>query len=74
VATITTDTEITEGQTLEMRTRARLATLKENRERFMVEAQRNLAALDAAIAEITALLDPDSVDQNGAREPGGPEA
>jgi uncharacterized protein YPO0396 len=56
---------------LEERTRARLEELKSNRERFMVEAQRNLAALDAAIAEFTALLDPDSVSQNGASEPGG---
>lgn len=51
---------------LEERTRARLITLKENRERFVNEAQRQLAALDAAIAELGALLDPAEVaNQNG---------
>lgn len=50
---------------LEDRLRARLAALKENRERFMSEAQRNLAALDAAIGELSALIDPPAADQNG---------
>jgi hypothetical protein len=58
MATITTDAEVTEGQTLEMRLHLRLETLKENREKFLVEAQKNLAALDAAIGELSALLDP----------------
>jgi hypothetical protein len=51
---------VAEGQTLEARLSARLDTLKENRERFIQDAQRQLAALDAAIAEISALLDPPS--------------
>lgn len=43
---------------LEDRLRERLETLRANREKFLVEAQRQLAALDAAIAELSALLDP----------------
>jgi len=43
---------------LEDRLRLRLGKLSENRERFIGDAQRQLAALDAAIAEIEALLDP----------------
>jgi VIT1/CCC1 family predicted Fe2+/Mn2+ transporter len=58
VATITTDDVVTEGQTLEQRLHVRWLTLKENREKFIQEAQRNLAALDGAIAELGALLDP----------------
>ena len=56
---------------LEERTRARLEELKNNRERLLSEAQRQLAALDGAIAEIAALLEPPAADQNGATEPGG---
>jgi hypothetical protein len=56
---------------LEERLRLRLAALRDNRERFLADAQRNLAALDAAIAEIDALLDPEAArsraGQNGAR-------
>lgn len=66
MATITTDEVVTEGQTLEQRMHARLLTLKENREKFIGEAQRNIAALDGAIAELSALLDP--VSQNGSRD------
>jgi hypothetical protein len=51
---------------LEDRLRARLETLRANRERFVTDAQRQLAALDAAIAELSALLDPAS--QNGSRD------
>lgn len=58
MATITTDDVVTEGQTLEQRLHVRWLTLKENREKFIQEAQRNLAALDGAIAELGALLDP----------------
>lgn len=54
---------------LEDRLRVRLDDLKANRERFMAEAQRNLAALDAAIGELSALIDPpapiDSPSPNG---------
>lgn len=46
---------------LEDRLRVRLETLRANRERFVNEAQRQLAALDAAIAELSALLDPASL-------------
>jgi hypothetical protein len=69
MTTITTDsTEILEGHTLEMRLAVRLETLKKNREEFIVTAQRQLAALDAAIAELGALLDPAVVQQNGSRD------
>lgn len=56
---------------LEDRLRERLATLKTNRETFIVDAQRQLAALDAAIGEMTALLEPPpppSPDANGASD------
>jgi Skp family chaperone for outer membrane proteins len=43
---------------LETRLTARLEALRANREKFLVEAQKNLAALDAAIGELSALLDP----------------
>jgi hypothetical protein len=39
----------------------RLARLRENRERYLGDAQRQLAALDASIAELEALLDPEAV-------------
>lgn len=69
MATIATDQpQVTEGQTLEMRLHLRLETLKENRERFVTEAQRQLAALDAAIAELGALLDPASLNGSGGGE------
>ena len=55
---------------LETRSRARLEELKSNRERLLSEAQRQLAALDGAIAELTNLLEPPVADQNGAKEPG----
>jgi Skp family chaperone for outer membrane proteins len=45
---------------LETRSRARLEELRANREKFLQEAQKNLAALDAAIGELSALLDPPS--------------
>jgi len=45
---------------LEERLRLRLATLRANRERFIADAQRQIAALDAAIAELDALLDPEA--------------
>ena len=61
MATITTDDVVTEGQTLYERLHLRVETLKENREKFIQEAQRQLAALDAAIGELSALLDPASV-------------
>jgi hypothetical protein len=51
---------------LEDRLRERLETLRENRTRFVTEAQRNLAALDAAIAELSALLDPASLNGTGS--------
>ena len=47
--------------TLDERLRTRLETLKTNRSTFIAEAQKNLAALDAAIAELSALLDPASL-------------
>jgi hypothetical protein len=43
---------------LEDRLSARLDLLKTNRATFITNAQRELAALDAAIAELSALLDP----------------
>jgi hypothetical protein len=43
---------------LEDRLSARLDLLKTNRTTFIADAQRQLAALDAAIAELSALLDP----------------
>jgi hypothetical protein len=55
---------------LEDRLRERLETLRANRERFVNEAQRQLAALDAAIAELSALLDPASLNGHA----GGGEA
>jgi hypothetical protein len=54
---------------LEERTRARLEELKSNRERLLSEAQRQLAALDGAIAELSALLDPPS--PNGREDSSG---
>jgi Pyruvate/2-oxoacid:ferredoxin oxidoreductase gamma subunit len=51
---------------LEERLRERLEALRANRERFVIEAQRNLAALDAAIAELGALLDPASLNGSGS--------
>jgi Skp family chaperone for outer membrane proteins len=51
---------------LEDRLRERLETLRSNREKFIQEAQKNLAALDAAIGELSALLDP--VSSNGSRD------
>jgi hypothetical protein len=69
VATITTDEVVTEGQTLWMRLSDRLETLKKNRETFIADAQRQLAALDGAIAELSALLEPPaSPDLNGASD------
>jgi hypothetical protein len=50
---------------LETRLRARVATLRENRERFIADAQRQLAALDAAIAEMDAILNPPPANENG---------
>jgi hypothetical protein len=50
---------------LETRLRARLVVLRENREKFMGEAQRQLAALDAAIAEMDALINPPPAELNG---------
>jgi Skp family chaperone for outer membrane proteins len=47
--------------TLDERLRARLEALRSNREKFLAEAQKNLAALDAAIGELSALLDPASL-------------
>jgi hypothetical protein len=41
---------------LEDRLRLRLETLKRNRESFIADAQRQLAALDGAIGELSALL------------------
>jgi hypothetical protein len=71
MATITTDsTEITEGQTLEDRLLVRLEFLKKNRDEYVATAQRQLAALDAAIGELSALLNPAS--PNG-REDGADE-
>ena len=59
---------------LDERLRIRLDDLRQNREKFIAEAQRNLAAMDAAIGEIEAILDPDSVrsrmaSQNGQAAP-----
>jgi transcription elongation GreA/GreB family factor len=53
---------------LEDRLRSRIGALKENRERFVQEARTQLAALDAAIGEMSALLEPASL--NG-HQPGG---
>jgi hypothetical protein len=55
---------------LETRLRSRLVVLRENREKFMGEAQRQLAALDAAIAEMDAILNPPPADasQNGTSD------
>lgn len=60
---------IVEEQTLEERITARLETLKANREKFIGEAQRQLAALDAAIGEMSALLEPASL--NGHEDSSG---
>lgn len=54
--------------TLEDRLRSRIEALKENRERFIAEAQRNLAALDGAIGELEALLNPAPAGLNGASD------
>lgn len=43
---------------LEERLRLRLETLRANRERFIDDAQRQLVALDTAISELAALLNP----------------
>jgi hypothetical protein len=43
---------------LEERLAERLEALRANRTTFIADAQRQLAALDAAIAELGALLDP----------------
>jgi hypothetical protein len=43
---------------LPARLRDRLATLTTERQGFLVQAQRTLAAYDAAIGELTALLAP----------------
>lgn len=54
---------------LEDRLQARLDELRANRDRFIQEAQRNLAALDGAIAELSALLEPPAaVEQNGSAD------
>ena len=55
---------------LEERLKLRLNELKENREKFIAEAQRNLAAMDAAIAEMEALLDPDAARARAAQQNG----
>lgn len=55
---------------LNIRMGERLTELKENREKFIAEAQRNLAAMDAAIAEMEALLDPDAARQRAAQQNG----
>jgi hypothetical protein len=68
VAPIATDAEVTEGQTLEMRLHLRVETLKKNRETFVAEAQRQLAALDGAIGELEALLTPAPAGLNGASD------
>jgi tRNA U34 5-carboxymethylaminomethyl modifying GTPase MnmE/TrmE len=49
---------------LEDRLRERLEFLKKNRDEYVATAQRQLAALDAAIGELSALLNP-------ATEPAG---
>jgi hypothetical protein len=55
----TIEAERTESSlVLEDRLRDRLITLMENREKFITDAQRQLAALDAVIAEFKALIDP----------------
>jgi hypothetical protein len=45
---------------LEDRLRERLEFLKKNRDDYVATAQRQLAALDAAIGELSALLNPAS--------------
>jgi hypothetical protein len=57
---------------------ARLAELRTRRQAFLDQAQRELAAYDGAIAELTALLEPPSVTPvepgtPGSRLPGDPE-
>jgi len=65
--TLLTESERVESALLlEDRLRDRLVTLKENRERFITDAQRQLAALDAAIGELSALLNPAA--QNGSED------
>lgn len=49
---------------LEDRLQARLEFLKKNRDEYVATAQRQLAALDGAIGELSALLNP-------ATEPAG---
>lgn len=44
----------------------RIARLKENRDRFITQAQRELSNLDAAIGELEALLDPAAARQRMA--------
>jgi hypothetical protein len=46
---------------LETRMQARLEFLKKNRDEYIATAQRQIAALDAAIGEISALLEPASL-------------
>jgi len=43
---------------LESRLRSRLATLTEERQRFLDQAQRTLAMYDGAVAELRTLLEP----------------
>lgn len=45
---------------------ARLTELKDMRQKYFIDAEKNLAAYDAAIAELTKLLQPEPVTEQGA--------
>jgi hypothetical protein len=55
----------------EERLRARLANVREERERFLASAQRELAARDAVVAELEALLDPEAARRRVGLMPAG---
>ena len=59
---------------LEERARSRLTELEAARERFIADAQRQLAAFDGSIAEIKALLEPPAAQNGTGDEPVPAEA